>query len=260
MAWAIELGKAGDFKGFHVNVAMSHAPLSILNVLVVGCNRGEDCRIFVDSGAASVVGVDLLDEIGVDYRHPSTSYVCASVEELPFETDRFDLVFAYATLEHVQNIYSAFREMARVCRPGGIVYSASAPLWNSRYGPHWGEAFHDLPWAHLLYRPAEIIEFNRRRREGNAACAFPHEAEIRYWLHDGMFNKRPSLSYLNACRTLDDIEIIRNDLELEDPAVLSDDLYARLSVQGFSREELLALTHIFIGRKTAPPTRFSFRF
>ena len=242
----MKCGMAGEWKLYHANVALSHAPPTLNKVLVIGCNRGEDCKIFKDEGAQSVTGLDVMDEIGINFIADGVDYLNCSIEKASLDSNTFDLVFAYATLEHVPNINAAFREMARVCRPGGAIYAASAPLWNSRYGPHWGDAFNQLPWAHLRKSPEEIIAYSEQELLGEAR---PNVAQIVYWLDDHMFNKRWAMEYVNACRLLNGIEIVRNDLELEDESVLPESIATELMEFGYSKTELLALTHIFIANK-----------
>jgi SAM-dependent methyltransferase len=50
---------------------------------------------------------------------------------LPFEDGQFDLVFSHQVLEHVMNYESAFREIRRILKPGGL----SMHIFPSRYGP-----------------------------------------------------------------------------------------------------------------------------
>ncbi len=57
--------------------------------------------------------------------------VATDAEDLPFEDERFDLVFGHAVLHHIPNLDRAFAEFRRVLRPGGTVVFAGEP---SRYG------------------------------------------------------------------------------------------------------------------------------
>ncbi|MFN7709496.1 MAG: class I SAM-dependent methyltransferase [Holosporales bacterium] len=45
---------------------------------------------------------------------------------LPFADDTFDAVFSQAVMEHMRDPYLAAREIARVTKPGGIIYVESA--------------------------------------------------------------------------------------------------------------------------------------
>jgi SAM-dependent methyltransferase len=65
-------------------------------------------------------------ELGVAVRSVRTD-----AEELPFADESFDLVFGHAVLHHVPDPARAFREFARVLRPGGAIAFCGEP---SRYG------------------------------------------------------------------------------------------------------------------------------
>ncbi|HEY4504490.1 MAG TPA: class I SAM-dependent methyltransferase [Candidatus Paceibacterota bacterium] len=92
-----------------------------LNILDAGCGTGgltEKLKRF-----GSVVGVDTSEEAvafslkrGVDARR-------ASVENLPFNENTFDLVVSMDVIYHqkVGNDVKALKEFARVLRPGGIL-------------------------------------------------------------------------------------------------------------------------------------------
>lgn len=63
--------------------------------------------------------------VGVDVYRPDTSrldaFVVGRCEELPFAAGSFDLVVAYLVLEHLPEPRLAFRECARVLKPGGYL-------------------------------------------------------------------------------------------------------------------------------------------
>jgi ubiquinone/menaquinone biosynthesis C-methylase UbiE len=57
----------------------------------------------------------------------------ADAEHLPYEDDAFDLVVGHAFLHHIPEPDVAFREIARVLRPGGAVFIAGEPTrWGHR--------------------------------------------------------------------------------------------------------------------------------
>jgi SAM-dependent methyltransferase len=237
-----------DYNRYHANIAASYHPVSGGRVLVVGCNRGEDCRQFVEFGAAEVVGLDVMDEIGVNFRHPRASYVKETAEAMPFADGRFDMIFCFATMEHVPDIERAFAEMARVCSTGGVIYSVAAPLWNTRQGPHWGDAFNEYPWAHLRLTRQEMIAFMEHRRLERPEAPYLPPEQIRYMTDRRYFNKRPARDYLAACTALSGVEIIRNDVEEQDPSGVDQAVVAELGARGYDRRELFGLTHTFIAR------------
>jgi arsenite methyltransferase len=97
-------------------------------VLDAGCGAGLDT--FVASALVGsrgfAVGVDLTPEMldvarrGLaDWPLENVQFREASVEDLPFEDEAFDLVFSNGALNLVPDKDAAFRELRRVLRPGG---------------------------------------------------------------------------------------------------------------------------------------------
>jgi SAM-dependent methyltransferase len=247
------LSNPPDYNRYSANIAASYHPVRGQRVLLVGCNRGEDCRHFVEFGAASVVGLDVIKEIGANFVHDIVSYPRASAEAMPFHDSEFDLIYSFATMEHVFDIESAFGEMVRVCRPGGLVYSHASSLWNTRHGPHWGNAFDDYPWIHLRLEPARIIAFSEKRHKETPDAQYLSPEQIKYMTDIRFFNKRPCRDYLAICGDLRDVEIIRNDIEEENGNDVDEDVVNMLKAKGYDRRELFGLTHIFIAKKTGGP-------
>ena len=212
-------------------------------VLVVGCNRGDDCRMFASMGASELHGLDVIDDVGADF--PGPSYHRMSAEKIELPDDRFDLVFAVATLEHVPDVAAAFEEMARVTAPGGVAFSVAAPLWHSRQGHHKGDMFEEHPWVHLRFDRDDIVALCRR--EGiESPDGRPVEEHVDYMLDPRFFNQVPARRYVEACDALQSVELVRNDLALDEPDGLTPDVETET---GHPREELLASAHTLVARK-----------
>lgn len=62
-----------------------------------------------------VICLDIADAVTVD--------VLTDVSVLPFASDSFDVVMSHAVLEHLKAPWEAAKEMTRVLKPGGILYS-----------------------------------------------------------------------------------------------------------------------------------------
>jgi len=60
--------------------------------------------------------------VNVDIVPGPTINVCASVEQLPFPDEIFDLVVSQELLEHVRDPFRAMQEMRRVLKEGGVIY------------------------------------------------------------------------------------------------------------------------------------------
>src|SRR3954466_9073741 len=99
-----------------------------LLVLDVGCGPG---TITVDLATrvapGRVVGLDLSDEPLAEARGlaeragVAVSFEVCDVYALAEPDDSFDVVHAHQVLQHLTDPVAALREMARVCRPGGLL-------------------------------------------------------------------------------------------------------------------------------------------
>ncbi len=239
---------APDYNQIHVNRAASLVPVKHSRVLVIGCNTGRDCGLFRKAGAPFVCGLDVVDEIGRDCRMDGITYVQASAEKMPFGDSEFDLVYSFATMEHVPDIHRAFSEMARVLALGGYIYSVASPLWNSPYGHHKPDIFNGYPWIHLTHKRDDILELCRL--EGiQSPNSIPLSDHVDYMLNPEFFNMLPAATYISACASLQDLKIIRNNCEQLPNEALSKEIESKLSQSGINREECLSVTHTVIARK-----------
>ena len=99
-----------------------------LDLLDVGCGPG---TITVDLAArvtpGRVLGVDLspdpLDEARANAAGAGAevTFAAGDVYALDLPDDSFDVVHAHQVLQHLTDPVAALREMARVCRPGGVI-------------------------------------------------------------------------------------------------------------------------------------------
>jgi ubiquinone/menaquinone biosynthesis C-methylase UbiE len=142
--------------GHHESVLRSHAwrtaensaayllphLASGMSVLDVGCGPGSitiDLARRVNPGV--VVGVDASEAPLEDARQEAerqgvdnVRFGVANVLRLPFADGTYDVVHAHQLLQHLPDPIGALREMARVCKPGGIVavrdVCASTASWH----------------------------------------------------------------------------------------------------------------------------------
>jgi SAM-dependent methyltransferase len=108
-------------------------------VLEIGLGQGAESERLIRSGARWS-GVDLTAEsVGrVQTRLtlrdlPHEALRQASVLDLPFADDSFDLVFSHGVLHHVPDIRQAQREIHRVLRPGGELVIMMYARWSLNY-------------------------------------------------------------------------------------------------------------------------------
>lgn len=125
--------------------------------LEVGCGRG-----WLQDAVADYVGVDIAETVAAFLNKP---FYCAPAEKLPFADNRFDGIWSYAVLEHVENPEQGLAEMRRVLKPGGILLLA--PAWHCR------------PWAGLDYAWKSYGELSWRDRLRKAAIPLQNALVIR---------------------------------------------------------------------------------
>jgi SAM-dependent methyltransferase len=237
-----------DYKAYHIHTALIDFPIQSKRVLVIGCNRGEDCVPFIAYGA-KVTGLDVMDEIGVNFTHPDVTYVKASAEDMPLSSASFDFIFSYATFEHIPRIEMAFREIERLLAPGGKAYTAAAPLWCHRSGPHWGAAFDFYPWIHLRLPQDQILKLAHDKQKEGVIPPYLDAAQISYLLSEGAMNWRRAQDYVKSCEALHELIIEKNEL-LKDPFPQEHaEIIAELNQKGYDTTDLLALGHFLIARK-----------
>jgi len=91
------------------------------SVLDFGAGRGANPRTAFNAQVREVCGVDV-DPVVLENTDVSEARVIED-NRIPFEDGRFDCVVASYVLEHVEDPSWAFREVARVLRPGGVFVS-----------------------------------------------------------------------------------------------------------------------------------------
>ena len=152
-------------------------------MLEVGCGAGLDTLLMATHPVRAVVGIDavgpgpasnadglkdrLMHEVFATLgerevittllRTGRVRFAQGDARQLPFPDSSFDLLWSRAAMEHIVPPVPALREMARVVRPGGLLYH-SIDLFYWLRGCH-KRGLVDLPWAHARLAPAEYHEF-----------------------------------------------------------------------------------------------------
>ena len=88
---------------------------------------------------ASVEAVELARRAAADVSDVAVNFDVADVDDLPFDDASFDVVHAHQVLQHLADPVAALLEMARVCRPDGLV------------------AVRDADYAAMTWHPADPL-------------------------------------------------------------------------------------------------------
>jgi len=99
-------------------------------ILDIGCNEGHLFKIIRKFNQyCSCYGVDIEPNV-VNLNIENCKFKVAKVQDLPFEDNYFDVVFALSTLEHIPDIDIAIKEIKRVLKPkGSVVLSSPTESW-----------------------------------------------------------------------------------------------------------------------------------
>ena len=138
-------------------------------VLDFGCGPGRLTQALAVR-STSVVGVDIsssmIEKAKAYNKYPEkVNYFVNSTPALPdFETDTFDLVFSYITLQHIEPQYSTayVKEFFRICKPGGHTLfnlPSEAPIFYKVLKAVVGNPGLNLI-RRLYYRKSSVIEMH----------------------------------------------------------------------------------------------------
>ncbi len=92
-------------------------PVAARRLLDVGCGTGRRLR---GVGAALAIGVDASPAMLARAEDHAT-FAAADLRALPFPAATFDVVWCRLVIGHVCQLETAYAELARVCRHGGMI-------------------------------------------------------------------------------------------------------------------------------------------
>lgn len=108
-----------------------------MTLLDCGCGPGTiTVGLATAVAPGRVVGIDLEEsqietaqQIARERGAPNIEWKAASIYQLPFPDNSFDVVFSHALFEHLGEPEAALQEISRVLRPDGLV-ALSSPDWS----------------------------------------------------------------------------------------------------------------------------------
>lgn len=137
-------------------------------VLDVGCDmEGSLITEIVRSfGASEAIGIN--PAIRGRELLPDCRMECGDIRRTSYPDCYFDVIVSTSAFEHIQDLPVALKEMHRVLKTGGILYSHFGPIWSTSYGHHlwiynqkklynyWNTVL--PPYSHLLMKPDELLD------------------------------------------------------------------------------------------------------
>jgi SAM-dependent methyltransferase len=111
-------------------------------IVDLGCGFGWVCRWAREKGAASVLGVDVSENMLAQARSmtadPGISYEKADLERLQLPVGSFDVAYSSLALHYVENLGRLFEQINRATVSGGrLVFSVEHPLFTAPSCPDW---------------------------------------------------------------------------------------------------------------------------
>jgi SAM-dependent methyltransferase len=124
---------------------------------------------------------------------------------LPLADASVDLVYSWSVFEHVANVPGVLAELARITKPGGVLFIQVEPLFHGPYGSHLQRLVAE-PWAHLRHGEEEFL-----RRAAAARDEVPeHEKDMLYRDHSFEDLKRYLLGEYRGLNRITAEELIRS--------------------------------------------------
>jgi 2-polyprenyl-3-methyl-5-hydroxy-6-metoxy-1,4-benzoquinol methylase len=138
------------------------SPLKILNI---GVATGRTSEILATFGAVDSVEYDV-DCCNFLRENLKMEVINASITELPFDDEAYDLVCAFDVIEHVEDDSRAVAEMLRVCKRDGHVF-VTVPAFMSLWSDH------DIINHHFRrYKRAQLVQLFNNQPIGKIKRSF----------------------------------------------------------------------------------------
>ena len=117
-------------------------PMTGLRVLDLGCGFGWFCRWAQEAGAASLLGVDLSENMLARAREttssPAIAYARADLEIFAPDRAAYDLVYCSLALHYIAGLDRLIAAAHAALVPGGhLVFSVEHPIYTAPTSPAW---------------------------------------------------------------------------------------------------------------------------
>ncbi len=124
------------------------------SVLDISCGRGFLSKRLAQSYRVTAADIVIDEQLRLD--NPKINFQEASVEHLPFPNQAFDTVICTHTLEHVQNLRLAIKELRRVAAKQLIIVVPKQRPYKYTFDLH----LHFFPYEHSLLKQLDISDQN----------------------------------------------------------------------------------------------------
>ena len=127
-------------------------------ILDVGCGPCTDAEIFINEFNLDVYGIDIYEHKRVK-EIPKLKFKQASISDIPFTDNSFDLVFLHDVLHHIDegrqdtNYHiQALKELKRVVKKGGYIIIVEGNRYNPLFYPHMVKMLGHNHWKQFYFK------------------------------------------------------------------------------------------------------------
>ena len=120
-----------EFREFLEVLDLRPGSLTRLHVLDAGCGVGRLTRKLA-ANCETAIGMDLARTVH-EVDSGEASFVRGDILSSPFAPEAFDIVWSQGVIHHTGETREAFRALARLVRPGGLLYVWVYPKKRTRY-------------------------------------------------------------------------------------------------------------------------------
>ncbi|MFA5771356.1 MAG: methyltransferase domain-containing protein [Thermoplasmata archaeon] len=138
-------------------------------VLDAGCGLGGKTIFYAENGCKLITGIDI-DEEHIKYAKEfaekkgvsNAEFRVGSLDMLPFESDKFDIIFMNDVIEHIKRpiLPKVLEECKRVIKENGRI-CLEFPPWTDAYAAHLYDYIY-IPWCQLLFSSETLIRVIKR--------------------------------------------------------------------------------------------------
>ncbi|GGD95950.1 class I SAM-dependent methyltransferase [Paenibacillus nasutitermitis] len=112
------------------------------SVLDLGCGFGWHCRYVREQQAASVIGVDISENMLQKAREqtadPAITYLQMPIEDIDFAPSQFDIAISSLAFHYIRSFDAICKKVHACLKPGGaFIFSVEHPIFTSRKEQDW---------------------------------------------------------------------------------------------------------------------------
>ncbi|MDA9927362.1 class I SAM-dependent methyltransferase [Gammaproteobacteria bacterium] len=137
----------------------------------------------IDNGYSGLRNISILPQEIKEYLGSNAEFIQGDItKQTPISPNTMSVINTVAVLEHIMDLPSAFKEMYRILKPGGIMIHSYDPYFHPAGGHGLGVL--DSPWAHLQLNTNEYERYLREHRPNEFREAFD-------WFHNAIHRSYP---------------------------------------------------------------------